>query len=129
MRKIIGVFIAAILVEIALFIVVGKVLGVFNTLLFIILTSVIGILIAKKQGIQSVRNLQNSLSEGNPPGVAIIDTFLIFIGGVLLVAPGFLTDLLGFTLIIPFTRKLYKPAIYYWLKKKLKNGQVFIIHR
>ncbi len=129
LRKIIGAFIAAILVEIAIFIVVGKVMGVFTTLLLIILTSVIGVIIAKKQGMQSVRNLQNSISEGNPPGVAIIDTFLIFVGGVLLVTPGFLTDLVGFTLIIPFTRKLYKPAIFYWLRKKLKNGQVFIVHR
>ena len=129
MRKVLGVFIAAILVEIAMFIVVGKALGVFNTLLLIILTSVIGVIVAKKQGIQSVRNLQNSVSEGNPPGVAIIDTFLIFVGGVLLVTPGFLTDFIGFSLIIPFTRKLYKPAIYYWLRKKLKSGQAFIIHR
>ncbi|MFC7684389.1 FxsA family protein [Ureibacillus sp. GCM10028918] len=129
MRKLIGTFIATILIEIAIFIVVGKALGVFSTLVLIVLTSVIGILVAKKQGIQSFRNLQTSLSEGNPPGVAIIDTFLIFVGGILLVTPGFLTDLVGLTLIIPFTRKLYKPAIYYWLRKKMKNGQAFIIHR
>ncbi|MDN4493667.1 FxsA family protein [Ureibacillus aquaedulcis] len=129
MRKMIGAFIATILVEIAIFIVVGKVLGVFNTLMLIIVTSIIGVIIAKKQGMQSIRNLQNSLSEGNPPGTAIIDTFLIFVGGILLVAPGFLTDFLGITLIIPLTRKLYKPAIYYWLRSKLKKGQVFIIHK
>lgn len=129
MRKVIGAIIASILIEIAIFIVVGKMLGVFNTLLLIILTSVIGVIVAKKQGLQSVRNLQNSLSEGTPPGVAIIDTFLIFVGGVLLVTPGFLTDLLGLTLIVPLTRKLYKPAIYYWLRSKLKNGQVLIIRK
>lgn len=129
MRKLIGALIAAILVEIAVFITVGKMLGVFTTLLLIILTSVIGVLVAKKQGVESVRNLQTSLAEGNPPGVAIIDTFLIFVGGVLLVTPGFLTDFLGFSLIFPFTRKLFKPAIYYWLRNKLKNGQMFIIHK
>lgn len=129
MRKIIGALIAAILVEIAVFITVGKMLGVLTTLSLIILTSVIGVLVAKKQGVESVRNLQTSLAEGNPPGVAIIDTFLIFVGGVLLVTPGFLTDLLGFSLILPFTRKLFKPAIYYWLRNKLKNGQMFIIHK
>lgn len=129
MRKIIGVFIAAILVEIAIFIVVGKVLGVFNTLLFIIVTSLIGVLVVKKQGIQSVHNLQNSLSEKKPPGLAIIEMFLIFVGGVLLVIPGFLSDLVGLSLIIPLTRKLYMPVIFYWLRKKLKNGQAFIIHR
>ncbi|KGR76785.1 FxsA family protein [Ureibacillus sinduriensis] len=129
MRKIIGALIAAILVEIAVFIVVGKLLGVLPTLLLIMLTSVIGALVAKKQGIESVRRLQTNLAEGNAPGVAIIDTFLIFAGGVLLVAPGFLTDLLGVSLILPYTRKLFKPAIYYWLRNKMKNGQMFIIHK
>ena len=129
LRKIIGAFIAVILVEIATFILVGKVIGVINTLLLIILTSVIGMIVAKKQGVQSVRNIQKSVQEGNPPGEAMIDTFLIFAGGILLVTPGFLTDIIGLSLVIPFTRKLYKPAIYYWLRKKLKNGQVFIIHR
>lgn len=64
-----------------------------------------------------------------PPGVAMIDTFMIFVGGALLALPGFLTDILGFAFIFSFTRKLFKPMIYYWLRKKLKNGQVFIIHR
>lgn len=126
MRKILGTIIATVLIEIAIFILVGKAIGVLNTLILIILTSVIGIVIAKRQGIQSVKNIQKSVSSGEPPGVAMIDTFLIFVGGVLLVFPGFLTDLVGFSLVIPFTRKLYQPAIYYWLRRKLKNGHVNI---
>lgn len=129
MRKILGFIIAIGLLEIAIFILVGKGIGVFNTLLLIILTSIIGIAVAKKQGLQSVQNIQNSLSVGEPPGNAMIDTFLIFIGGILLVLPGFLTDLLGFLLVIPLTRKWFKPAIYFWLRKRMKNGQVFIIRR
>ncbi len=124
-----GGFIAIVLIEIAIFILVGKLIGVLSTLLLILLTSVIGISIAKKQGIQSVQNVQNSIKEGMPPGVAMIDTFMIFIGGILLALPGFLTDLLGFAFIFSFTRKMFKPMIYFWLRKKLKNGQVFIIHR
>lgn len=129
MKKFMGGFIAIVLIEIAIFILVGKLIGVLSTLLLILLTSVIGISIAKKQGIQSVQNVQNSIKEGMPPGVAMIDTFMIFIGGILLALPGFLTDLLGFAFIFSFTRKMFKPMIYFWLRKKLKNGQVFIIHR
>lgn len=124
-----GLFIALILVEIAIFIIVGKLIGVIPTLLLILLTSLAGVLVAKKQGMQSLQNMRNSMSSQVLPGVALIDTFLVFIGGALLATPGFLTDLLGFALIIPFTRKLFKPAIYYWLRKKMKNGQVFMIHR
>jgi UPF0716 protein FxsA len=124
-----GGLIAAVLIEIAIFILVGKMIGVFNTLLLILLTSIIGITVAKKQGVQSVQNIRNSIAEGMPLGVPMIDTFMIFVGGILLALPGFLTDLLGFAFIFSFTRKMFKPIIYYWLRKKLKNGQVFIIHR
>ncbi|RKJ16673.1 FxsA family protein, partial [Butyricicoccus sp. 1XD8-22] len=127
MKKIIGGIIAIVLVEIAIFILVGKMIGVFSTLLLILLTSVIGITVAKKQGIQSVQNIRNSMANGEAPGPAMIDTFLIFVGSVLLVLPGFLTDFIGFTMLFSFSRKLYKPAIFYWIRKKMKNGQMVII--
>nr|WP_272914312.1 FxsA family protein [Ureibacillus xyleni] len=114
------------LLEITIFILAGKTIGILNTLFLIVLTSIIGIVVAKKQGIDSVQNMRISLSDGTPPGAAMIDTFLIFLGGTLLAVPGFLTDILGFMMVFPFTRKLFKPAIYNWLRKKLKSGQVYI---
>lgn len=129
MKKLFGFTIGIIFIEIALFIIVGKMIGVINTLLLVGLTSVLGILIARKQGVQSVRKIRNSLSEGVPPGVAIIEAFLTFLGGILLVSPGFFTDFIGCLLVIPFTRQMFKPIIYFWLKRKLKNGKVTIIHR
>ena len=129
MRKIIVSLVAVILAEIATFIIVGNWLGVINTLLLILLTSIVGIYVAKKQGVQSFQNMNQNISNGNPPGVAMIDTFLIFIGGVLLLFPGFLTDLLGFSLLFPITRKWYKPAIYNWIRNRMKNDQVIIINK
>ncbi|MGE7666095.1 FxsA family protein [Ureibacillus composti] len=129
MRKIIVSLVAVILAEIATFIIVGNWLGVINTLLLILLTSIVGIYVAKKQGVQSFQNMNQSMANGNPPGVAMIDTFLIFIGGVLLLFPGFLTDLLGFSLLFPITRKWYKPAIYNWIRNRMKNDQVIIINK
>ena len=114
------------LIEIAIFILVGKAIGIFNTLLLIILTSIVGIIVAKKQGIESIHNMQASFSNGTPPGPAMIDTFLIFVGGLFLAIPGFLTDIVGFMMVVPFSRKLFKPAIYNWLRNKFKNGQVYI---
>jgi len=129
LRKIIVSLVAVILAEIATFIIVGNWLGVINTLLLILLTSIVGIYVAKKQGVQSFQNMNQSMANGNPPGVAMIDTFLIFIGGVLLLFPGFLTDLLGFSLLFPITRKWYKPAIYNWIRSRMKNDQVIIINK
>ncbi|MEL3961986.1 FxsA family protein [Lysinibacillus endophyticus] len=126
LRKIFLGLIATMLIEIAIFILVGKTMGIFNTLLLIVLTSIVGIVVAKKQGIDSIQNMQSSLSNGIPPGPAMIDTFLIFLGGLLLAVPGFLTDIVGFLMVVPFTRKLFKPVIYNWLRRKFKNGQVYI---
>ncbi|MBM7606857.1 UPF0716 protein FxsA [Lysinibacillus composti] len=129
MRKIIVSLVAVILAEIATFIIVGNWLGVVNTLLLILLTSIVGIYVAKKQGVQSFQNMNQSIANGNPPGVAMIDTFLVFLGGVLLLFPGFLTDLLGFSLLFPITRKWFKPVIYNWIRNRMKNDQVIIINK
>lgn len=129
MKKIAFGLIAIGLIEIATFILVGNQIGVLYTLLLILLTSIVGVVIAKKQGLQSVQKIRDSIADGQPPGMAMIDTFLIFVGGILLVLPGFITDLIGLTLLIPFTRKLYKPSILYWIRKKIKNRQVVIIQR
>lgn len=129
MRKILLTGITLIFIEIALFILVGQIIGVFSTLLLILLTSVLGIYIAKKKGAKSVRNVQHSFQEGNAPGPAMIDTMLIFVGGILLIIPGFLSDLIGLLMLFSPTRKLFKPVIFMWMRKKMKNGQMIIIQR
>ena len=115
--------------EIALFILIGQAIGVFNTLLLIILSSILGIYVAKKKGVKSFQDVKNSLRSGAPPGVAMIDTMMIFLGGILLVTPGFLTDLIGLLMLFSLTRKLFKPAIYMWIKRKMKNGKFVVIQR
>lgn len=129
MKKLLIGLLALVFAEIALFIVVGKAIGVLYTLLLIVLTSVIGILIAKKRGTKSVQAIQKSLQQGQPPGVPMIETFMIFIGGVLLALPGFLTDIIGLLFVSGITRNLFKPLIFFYLRKKMKNGQVVILQR
>lgn len=129
MKKIFLGFLALGFAEIALFIIVGKAIGVFYTLALIIATSVLGVLIAKKRGMKSYQDIQKSLQQGQPPGVAMIETFMIFIGGALLVLPGFITDVIGLFFVLGITRNLFKPLIYYFLRKKMKNSQVVILQR
>lgn len=129
MKKLLIGLLALVFAEIALFIVVGNAIGVFYTLLLIVFTSVAGVLIAKKRGTKSVQDIQKSLAEGQPPGIPMIETFMIFIGGILLALPGFLTDLFGLLFVLGTTRNLFKPLIFYVLRKKMKNGQVVILQR
>ncbi|AMO86356.1 phage T7 F exclusion suppressor FxsA [Solibacillus isronensis B3W22] len=129
MKKILFGLLALVFAEIAVFIVIGNAIGVFYTLLLIIFTSIAGLLIAKKRGTKSIQDIQKSMQQGQPPAVPVIETFMIFVGGVLLAVPGFITDILGILFVSGITRNLFKPVIFYYLRKKVKRGQVVILQK
>lgn len=129
MKKILLLLVTFVLTEIAIFILIGNWIGVLFTLLCILVASIVGVAIAKKQGLKSIHNIQQSVSQGIPPGHAMLDAFLVFIGGIMFLLPGFISDLIGFSLVLPWTRSLYKPFLYNWIRKKMKNGQVIIVGR
>lgn len=129
MKKLLWGLLALGFAEIALFIVIGKAIGVFYTLLLIVLTSVVGVLIAKQRGMKSYKDIEKSIQQGQPPGVAMIETFMIFIGGMLMAFPGFITDVIGLLFVLGITRNLFKPLIFYFLRKKMKTSNVIIVQR
>lgn len=129
MQKILLTLVVYMFAEIATFILVGKGLGVFGTLLLIIATSVLGIFVIKNKGLKSFQSIKQSIAQGQPPGVAVIEAFMVFIGGVLLIVPGFITDIIGLLMLTSLTRNLFKPLIFYWLRKKMKNSQMIIVQR
>ena len=129
MKNFFLVFVAIVFAEIATFIVVGKWLGVFLTLLFIVLTGVLGVYLIKKRGTKSFQMIQKSIAQGQAPGVAIIETFMMFVGAVLLIIPDFLTDIIGLMMFTSFTRNLFKPVIFMWLRRKMKSNQMIIVQR
>ena len=129
MKNFFLVFVAIVFAEIATFIVVGKWLGVFLTLLLIILTSVLGVYLVKKRGTKSLQTIQKSIEQGQPPGIALIEAFMMFVGAVLLIIPGFLSDIIGLMMFTSFTRNLFKPIIFMWLRRKMKNNQMIIVQR
>ncbi|MBK3493576.1 membrane protein FxsA [Viridibacillus sp. YIM B01967] len=129
MRKILLFLILIPIIEIAVVLLSGKLIGTIPTLILIIVTGVLGVYLAKTQGIKAFRDIQQALQNGQPPGEAVINGLLIFIGGVFLVLPGFVSDIIGLLLIISPTRKLFKPLLYFWMRKKMKNGQVILIQK
>ncbi|MFJ6208068.1 FxsA family protein [Lysinibacillus sp. NPDC092081] len=129
MRKVFLGFIVYALAELALLIVIGQNIGVLNTLLLIVATSIIGIYIVKNKGMNSVQKVKNTIARGEAPGPALVDTVLNFSGGVLLALPGFITDLVGLLLLMPFSRKMFQPIFYYWMRKKMKQGQFIIVQK
>tara|TARA_B100000795_G_scaffold123625_1_gene92140 strand:- start:932 stop:1357 length:426 start_codon:yes stop_codon:yes gene_type:complete len=94
------------IIEIYLFIKVGSQIGAFNTILLIFITAVIGIYYAKYEGLNTLKSGFSQLIKSGSPAYEIISGAAIAFAALLLIVPGFATDILGFILIFPITRKL-----------------------
>ncbi|MGG1960479.1 FxsA family protein [Bacillus pumilus] len=114
-------------VEISLFLISSKIIGILPTMLLIVLTSTLGAYFARKQGIEAFQKVQRDLQYGKMPGVMIVDGFCILIGGLLLLIPGFLSDIIGALLLIPMTRKQIKPLFERWLRNMSNRNRYTII--
>ncbi len=126
MRYILLLLIIVPALEIGLLVLSGQAIGLPSTVLLIISTGILGAYLAKKQGIETLRKAQQDMQYGQLPGDAIIDGLCILVGGVVLLTPGFITDAIGFMLLLPTTRKLFKPFIYKLFKRWINNGNVII---
>lgn len=103
------VFLALLVVpvaEIALIVAVGKVIGGWQTIALLLVESALGAYLVKREGRRSWQALRVALNSGHMPGRELADAALVLIGGTLLLTPGFLTDLVGFFFILPFTRPI-----------------------
>tara|TARA_X000000950_G_C13575223_1_gene521213 strand:+ start:28 stop:447 length:420 start_codon:yes stop_codon:yes gene_type:complete len=99
-------FIALPALEIFLFIKIGGHVGALNTVALIFLTAIIGVYFAKLQGIHTLKSGMVNLYQNKMPVYEIMSGASIAIAAVLLIIPGFFTDLIGFLLLIPFTRRI-----------------------
>ena len=95
------------ILEIYLFIKIGSQIGAFNTILLIFITAIIGIYYAKYEGLNNIRSGFSQIFKNELPAYEIISGAAIAFAAILLIIPGFATDLLGFLLIFPITRKLF----------------------
>jgi UPF0716 protein FxsA len=108
---------------------VGKLIGGWTTVGLVILTGIVGAWLAKRQGLQVLRLMQLQLSRGQMPTDAILDGVLVLIGGVLLLSPGFVTDTIGFLLLIPYTRMILRHLLKKWIMSLIASGRITMIFR
>ena len=109
------------LIEIYLMIKVGGVIGAFNTIFLIFFTAITGIYFAKLEGLNAIRSGFTQLVKHENPIYEIISGAALAFAALLLIIPGFLTDFVGFLLIIPITRKIFIRSISSKLRKKKEN--------
>ena len=114
------------IVEIYLFIKVGSQIGALNTILLIFFTAFLGIYYAKYEGLNTIKSGFSQLIQNEVPAYEIISGAAIAIAALLLITPGFATDVVGFLLIIPLTRKLILGKISRNIKKKNFKKNDFI---
>ena len=113
------------LIEIYLMIKVGGVVGAFNTIFLIFFTAITGVYFARLAGLNAIRSGFNQLMKNEMPIYEIISGAALAFAALLLIIPGFLTDLVGFLLIIPVTRKFFIRSISSKLNRK-KNEENII---
>ncbi|RSD27698.1 FxsA family protein [Mesobacillus subterraneus] len=113
--------------EIGVLLLSGQTIGIWPTILLIILTGFIGAYLAKQQGLETIRRTQQQLSRGMMPGDVILDGVSILVGGTLLLTPGFITDALGFLLLAPPTRKFFKGMMLKLFRNWIDRGTIKVI--
>lgn len=115
------------LVEIAVLLFFGKIIGVWPTILLIVATGIIGAHLAKREGLQTIRKVQQQLRHGQIPGSAVLDGICVLMGGILLLIPGFISDIIGLFLLLPPTRRVFKLFMMNSIRKRIKRGNIKII--
>ncbi|WP_166424471.1 FxsA family protein [Paraglaciecola sp. 20A4] len=106
MGKLFLLFVLIPIVEISLLISVGEQIGGWNTVAIVIATALIGSYIVRQQGLTTLINAQQKMQQGVAPGQEVAEGLLLVIAGVMLVTPGFITDIIGFLFCLPMTRPL-----------------------
>lgn len=124
MRWILLLFLIIPALEIGIFVWAGGIIGPLWVVLLIIFTGILGIAIAKSQGMETWRRAQLQMRNGYAPTTEIVDGICIFIGAVLLFTPGFITDLTGFILVLPWTRIPFRGWIFRVVQNKMSKGTI-----
>ena len=111
-------------IEIGVFIWIGGYIGPLWVVALILCTGILGITLAKQQGLQTLRRAQLLMSQGKAPGKEIVNGVCILAGGIFLLAPGFVTDTVGLFLVLPFTRNLIRGQMITMLSRFMRKNTI-----
>ena len=101
------IFVVVTLAEIYVLVSVGQAIGGLSTVLLVIITAFIGSSLLKQQGWSTMAKAQQSMSEGRTPAIEMMEGVVILVSGILLLTPGFLTDVLGLLGLMPWSRSYF----------------------
>lgn len=125
MGKLFLLFVIMPIAEIAVLINVGEIIGGWNTVLLVILSAMIGAYLVKREGVSTLAQAQLKMQQGQVPAEEIGSGLLLLVAGVLLVTPGFITDVFGLLLTLPYTRKKIGGVLFHALNGKMHASAHF----
>ncbi len=99
-------------------------IGVGETILLVLATGIAGAWLARSQGLEILQKIQAETAGGRMPGATLVEGALILAGGLLLLTPGFFTDLVGFSFLVPLTRGGWRRILSSWLQRQAQSGKV-----
>jgi UPF0716 protein FxsA len=117
-------FIIVPLLELALLIEVGQIVGFLPTMALVIFTGITGAWLARLEGLRTLWKLREDMARGQLPGQAIMDGMSILMGAAFLLTPGIITDFVGFSLLLPFTRRGIQRLVRQRFEQSIKDGAV-----
>ena len=129
MWKIITFIIVTPIIDLYILIKASQNMGFWTTIFLIIATGIAGYYLAKSEGKVVISNINRQLSQGNLPSDDLLTGLSIIIGGVFLIIPGIITDIIGITMILPGTREFYKRYIKNVLQNKIRRGNARLFLR
>jgi UPF0716 protein FxsA len=117
-------FIGVPLLELAILVKLGQVIGFLPTVALVVVTGALGAGLARLEGLRTIWRIKADLGRARLPADALFDGLAVLLGGALLLTPGILTDLVGFSLLLPPSRRVLMGRVRDRLKRRLKDGSV-----
>jgi UPF0716 protein FxsA len=112
-------FLAVPILELAVIIQVGRTIGVLDTLALLVLISLTGAWLVRREGLGVLRRIQQQMNAGEVPGTELVDGLLILLGGALMLTPGFVTDAFGLALLLPPVRAAVRTVVARRLRRRV----------
>ena len=122
--RLLVIFIIVPLLELYVIIAVSSRIGLPETIVLLIIISVIGAALAKREGYNTILRIQQEMNQGRVPGDSLVDGAVILAGAMLLLTPGFITDALGLLMLLPPTRKAAIIVVKRRLKQSIARSKV-----
>lgn len=111
-------------IELTLLIKIGTLIGTLNTVMLVIFTAVVGAYLVRMEGLGVIYRFQQNMQEGRFPGEEILDGAMILVAGALLVTPGVATDIIGFLLVFPSSRRLIKISLRRYIERRISTVNI-----